>query len=65
MQTTYVKSAAKTDKCYIVIQARIGDDGGIKFQGLGGEVNRAYGVSDSCDASCLPALAKFLKENKV
>jgi hypothetical protein len=64
MQTTYVKSAAKTDKCYIVISARINEDGQIKFQGIGNTINREYGVSDHCDTECLPQLAAFLKANK-
>jgi hypothetical protein len=62
-QATFVKSAAATDKMYQVIQARM-IDGVIKFQGIGIKQNREYGVSDVCDADCLPQLAAFLSKNE-
>jgi hypothetical protein len=62
-QATFAKSAAASGKMYIIIQARMIDDT-IKFQGIGNKKNREYGVSDACDASCLPMLAEFLKNNE-
>jgi hypothetical protein len=62
-QATFVKSAAATDKMYQVIQARM-IDGVIKFQGIGANQNRPYGVSDACNADCLPQLAAFLSKNE-
>jgi hypothetical protein len=62
MDATIVKSAANTGQNYIVLQARM-INGKIKFQGIGKNVNRDYGVSDSCDKDCLLSLASFLELN--
>ena len=62
-QATFAKSAAATEKMYIIIQARM-IDGTIKFQGIGSKQNRDYGVSDVCSADCLPQLAAFLTKNE-
>jgi len=62
MNAMKIKSLA-SGKMYTIIQARM-IDGTIKFQGVGAEENRDYGVSDACNADCLPQLANFLRNNK-
>ena len=60
MKAMTTDSMAGTGEKYVIIQARIAGNQ-LKFQGVGPNVNRDYGVSDVCPIDCATDLAAFVR----